>query len=133
MQVDGDHRQAAGGHQHDGGVQDVLAGRAPVDVRRRLGGYGRGEVGDQGDHRVAARPGPEGEAPQVEAPGVGGGGHGGGGRRRGLAEAGLGAGEGGLGVEHRLEERLVAGGGLDGRTGPDRGEQAEVGAVESVS
>ena len=89
---------------------------------------GRGEVGDQRDDRVAARAGASGEVAQVELGGAGGGPDGRGRDRRGTARASAWARvEGGLGVEHRLQVRGVAGRRLDrptrpgpGRAGPSR-------------
>ena len=65
-----DEVQGAGRHQHHRRVQDVLAGRAPVDVgRARPRGHRRRQVGDQRDHRVPAGPRPQRQLPYVEAVG----------------------------------------------------------------
>ena len=52
-----DQRQRAARHEHRGGVEHVLAGRAAVDVAGGVALSGRGQRRDQRRHRVAARRG----------------------------------------------------------------------------
>lgn len=116
-EVGEDGFQGAGGDQHGGRVQDVLAGGAAVHMGGGLPvvlGDGRGQVGDERDDGVAAGAGAQREIPDVVAGGLGG-------RRRddlrrhggGEAQRGLRAGQRGFGIQHRADVRGVAGGGLD--------------------
>ena len=93
--------------QHERGVDDVLAGRSPVDGRGGLGRYQDAQVGDERDHRVAGPRRPPGQVGHVEARGVAraryrfrlrGGDYSGVGQR---------AGQGGFDVEHGLQPRPV--------------------------
>ncbi len=103
----GDEIDGVAGDEHRGRVQDVLAGRAPVDVARRVAADGLGKLPDERLDGVAGRPAPFRERRGIEAIGIA--------RRRdrlgGVAgdDAGarLGERERALRVEHRLEPGAI--------------------------
>jgi hypothetical protein len=96
------------GDQHGRRVEHVLAGRALVDVAGDLGREPVGELADQRHHRVAGGPGQLAQLGRVEPVGPAVGGDRLGGLDRDQPGLGRRPGQGGLGVQHGLEEGPVA-------------------------
>jgi hypothetical protein len=106
-QVVQQRRQRPPGDQHGRRVEHVLAGRALVDVAGDLGREPVGELADQRHHRVAGGRAQLAQLGRVEPAGLAGGGDRLGRPGRDQPGLGRGPGQGGLDVQHGLEERPV--------------------------
>ena len=93
--------------EHRGGVHDVLAGRAVVDVARRLAADGRAQRAHERLGRIARAPSLLRDQVAVEAVGATGGGDRLGSSGRDHADCGLGAGQRALAVQHRLQPGAI--------------------------
>lgn len=125
LQVRQDQVQRAAGDQHQRRVQDVLAGRAPVDIWPVLLADRRRQIRDQRNHRIAAPSGAQRDRPDVEVR-RGDGGHRRRRRGRGEPESRLSTGQRRLGIEERPQKRAVRGRRRRGGAHPPGGEQPGV-------
>ena len=122
-EVGGDQLERAPGDEHERAVDDVLAGRSPVEVRSRARGEPRLEGGDERHHRVAGGQRAAADVVDVETRVPAGGGDlgGRGGGHHSCARAG--GGEGRLHLEHGAQPGAVGHHRVDRRRAEERADQ----------